>query len=262
MNSLSDKVAIVTGGSSGFGRAIALELAVEGAALVIADVHEQPDIRGFEDDASETTVEAIRKIGGRAIFVQCDVIKIEEVIRLVDKAVLEFSQLDILVNNAGVFTGMAKIHEMEEREFDYTMNVNVKGVWNCCQRAIIQFLKQGRGGKIINIVSQAGLIGLAREPAYCASKGACVTLTKQLAIDYGPEGITVNGICPNFAPTAMCRDVYEDTSRRRAIEELTPLRRWVMPKEVARLACYLASSDADYITGDLVKIDGGYTAGR
>jgi hypothetical protein len=113
---------------------------------------------------------------------------------------------------------------------------------------------------VINLVSIGGLVGLANEPAYCASKGAAANLTRQLAIDYGPDKITVNGICPNYAPTAMCRPYYEDEGVKKYVEDVTPLGRWVTAEEIAKLAVYLASGDADYITGALIPIDGGYTA--
>jgi len=138
--------------------------------------------------------------------------------------------------------------------------VNAKGVWNGCKRAIIQMLRQGSGGKIINIVSIAGLIGTPGEPAYSASKGASANLTRNLAIDYGPDKITVNGICPNWAPTALSRVYYDDPKVKKEVEKITPLGRWALAKDVAKLSVFLASDESDYLSGALIPIDGGYTA--
>jgi hypothetical protein len=264
MERLKDKIAIVTGSSSGFGRAIAKEFAKEGAKVVCSDIRREARKGEYDADKDTPTDEAIRNMGGESIFVKCDVSKLEEVKSLVKAAVDKFGRLDITVNNAGVFTRMGAIHEKTEKELDFTMNVNFKGTWNGCQQAIIQFRKQGGGGKIINVVSLGGVVGLALVPAYCASKGAVALLTKQLAIDYGPDKINVNGICPSYGITPMCREYYEfsyDNPKWRAkIEDVTPLKRWVKPEEVAKLCVFLASSDSDYISGDLIPIDGGYLA--
>jgi hypothetical protein len=260
MKKLEDKVAIVTGSSSGFGRAIAKSFAEEGAKVVCSDLRPEALEGGYESDISTPTDEAIRKAGGDAIFVKCDVTKVDEVKALVEAAVEKYGKLDIMMANAGIFTVMAKIHEKTEEQYDLTMNVNVKGVWNSDQQAIAQFLKQGKGGKVINLVSIGGLIGLPNEPAYCASKGAAANLTRQLAVDYGLDGITVNGICPNFAATAMCRPYYDQDDIKTYLEGVTPLGRWANAEEIGKLAAFLASSDADYITGALIPIDGGYTA--
>jgi hypothetical protein len=260
MKRLEDKVAIVTGASSGFGRAIAKAFAAEGAKVVCSDMRPEASDGGYESDINVPTDEAIRKAGGEAIFVQCNVTKVGEVKALVEAAVKEYGKLDIMMPNAGVFAGMGKIHEKTEEQYDFTMDVNLRGVWNADQQSIIQFLKQGKGGKIINMVSIGGLIGLPNEPAYCASKGAAANLTRQLAVDYGLDGITVNGICPNFANTAMCRPYYEQDDIKTYLEQVTPIGRWATAEDVAKLAVFLASSDADYITGALIPVDGGYTA--
>lgn len=260
MKRLDNKVAIVTGASSGFGRAIAKAFAREGAKVVCSDLRPDALQDGYEDDIAIPTDEAIRKAGGDAIFVKCDVTKVDDVKELVAAAVKKYGKLDIMMANAGVFSGMGRIHEKTEAHFDFTMNVNVKGVWNSDQQAITQFLKQGKGGKVLNLVSIGGLIGLANEPDYCASKGAAGNLTRQLAIDYGLDGITVNGICPNFAATAMCRPFYEEKEIKTYLENVTPLGRWATAEDVANLAVFLASSEADYITGALIPVDGGYVA--
>lgn len=260
MGRLDNKVAIVTGASSGIGRAIALGFAREGARVVCSDIRKDARPEGYETDRQKDTDEVIKTGGGDALFVRADVTRGQEVADVVKSAVERYGKLDIMVNNAGVFTRLAPIHEKTEEEYDFTMNVNAKGVWNGCQQAIRQFLRQGDGGKIINIVSIAGIIGLANEPAYCASKGAAANLTRQLAIDYGPHRINVNAICPNFLTTAMCRPYHNDSSIRTMVEEATPLRRWGTPEEIVGPAVFLASADADYVTGSMLIVDGGYTA--
>ena len=218
MQRLKDRVAIVTGASSGIGRAIAVGFAREGAKVACADLRKAARSEGYEADIGKDTDEVIRAAGGEAIFVKTDVTAGQEVANLVRATVEQYGRLDLMVNNAGVFTRLSPIHETTEEEYDFTMQVNAKGVWHGCQQTIIQFLKQGSGGKIINIVSIGGLVGLANEPAYCASKGAAANLTRQLAIDYGPHRINVNGICPNFLTTALCRPYYEDDPIRKLIE--------------------------------------------
>jgi len=260
MGRLDNKVAIITGASSGIGRAIAIGFAREGVRVVCSDIRKDARPEGYETDRQKDTDEVIRAGGGDALFVRADVTRGQDMADLVKNAVDRYGRLDIMVNNAGVFTRLAPIHEKTEEEYDFTMNVNAKGVWNGCQQAIRQFLRQGDGGKIINIVSIAGIIGLANEPAYCASKGAAANLTRQLAIDYGPHRINVNAICPNFLTTAMCRPYHNDSSIRTMVEEATPLRRWGTPEEIVGPAVFLASADADYVTGSMLIVDGGYTA--
>lgn len=260
MNRLGGKVAVVTGSSSGLGRAIAKALAAEGAKVVCSDLQAGAKSEGFEGDLSISTDEAIRKSGGEAAFISCDVSKTNEVKTLVEGAVAKYGKVDIMVANAGVFAGLGRIHENTEEQYDLTMNVNCKGVWNADQQAVVQFLKQGTGGKIINISSIGGLVGLPNEPAYCASKGAVANLTRQLAVDFGRDGITVNAICPNFAATAMTRPAYDDNMVKSFIDGLTPLGRWATAEDIAKVAVFLASSDADYVTGALIPVDGGYTA--
>jgi NAD(P)-dependent dehydrogenase (short-subunit alcohol dehydrogenase family) len=260
MGRLDNRVAIVTGASSGIGRAIAIGFAREGARVVCSDIRKDARPEGYETDRQQDTDEVISANSGDALFMRADVTRGQDMADLVKSAVDRYGRLDIMVNNAGIFTRLAPIHEKTEEEYDFTMNVNAKGVWNGCQQAIRQFLRQGDGGKIINIVSIAGLIGLANEPAYCASKGAAANLTRQLAIDYGPHRINVNAICPNFLTTAMCRPYHDDAAIRSVVEEATPLRRWGTPEEIVGPAVFLASRDADYVTGSMLIVDGGYTA--
>lgn len=257
MKRLKGRVAIITGSSSGFGRAIALKFATEGAKIVCSDIRKEADNKGFEKDLAMPTDEAIRKAGGEAIFVKCDVTKLKDVKALVKASVDNFKQLDIMVNNAGIYRGGKKVHEFTEEELDVCYNVNVKGTFFGSQEAVKQFLKQGKGGNIINIVSTAGLGGHPNQSVYNTSKGAAANLTRCLAIEYGQDKIRVNGICPTYAKTALTRAFYEDKTFDKMFVESIPLKRWGEAEDVANLAVFLASDESSYIHGDLVKLDGG-----
>src|SRR4029077_15674958 len=207
---LEDQIAIVTGSSSGNGRAIALALSAAGATEVCADLDRKARKEGYEPDRDVDTDVFIRRHGGKALYVKADVRYALEVENLVTRTAADFGRLDIMVNNAGVSTGPHTIIEETEEQFDLTMAVNVKGVWLGCKYAITQMLKQephetGSRGKIVNIASVAALIGLGRHPVYSASKAAVVNLTRQLAVTFGPQRINVNTVCPGLIPTAMTR---------------------------------------------------------
>lgn len=263
---LEGKVAIVTGSSSGNGRAIALAFAREGAKVVCSDLQKSARQGGYEGDIEIDTDEVIRNEGGEALFLKADVTKASDVQALVDAAVSNYGRLDIMVNNAGVFTGLADIVNESEEAFDLTMAVNTKGVWLGCKSAITQMLEQtdlaanGSRGKIINIASIGGLVGLAAEPAYCTSKGAVVNLTKQLALDYAPSRINVNAICPGFLETAMVRPFLEDPDLNKSLHDLSPWPTLGTAEDVAKAAVFLASEDSRWITGSSLVVDGGFTA--
>jgi NAD(P)-dependent dehydrogenase (short-subunit alcohol dehydrogenase family) len=262
MERLKGKVAIITGSSSGFGRAIAEKFAKEGAKVVCSDINQQADRKGFENDAQTTTDEAIKKAGGEAIFVKGDVTKSKDMEALVKAAVKKFGKLDIMVNNAGIYRGGKLMHEFSEADLDACLNVNVKGVFFGSQEAVKQFLKQGKGGNIINIVSTAGLGGYPRQSVYNISKGAAANLTNSLAVEYGRDQIRVNGICPTYAKTALTRDLYDDKDFDQSFVKSIPLGRWGETKDVADLAVFLASDESSYIHGDLIKVDGGERLSR
>jgi NAD(P)-dependent dehydrogenase (short-subunit alcohol dehydrogenase family) len=171
-----------------------------------------------------------------------------------------------MVNNAGVFTELHTILEETEDDYDFTMGVNVKGVWLGCKSAIAQMLQQAAPegesrGKIVNIASIGGLVGLMAEPSYCASKGAVVNLTRQLAVDFAPERINVNAICPGFLATAMVRPFLEDPELNALLHEKSPWPRLGTAEDVAKAALFLASDDAAWVSGAMLTVDGGYTAG-
>lgn len=259
---LADKVAVVTGASSGFGRAIAVAFAAEGARIVVGDLHPEPSKGGFETAPETTTVQEIEQAGGTASFVRCDVTRQTEVASLVDAAVAAHGRLDIMVNNAGIYRGGKLAHEFSEEDLDACWTVNVKGTWFGSQEAIKQFLKQGDGGNIINLVSTAGLQGHPKQSVYNTSKGAQANLTRCLAIEYGHLGIRVNGICPTYAKTALTRALFDDKNFDELFTNSIPLRRWGETADIASLAVFLASDESSYIHGDLVRIDGGETLCR
>ncbi|QJI40149.1 glucose 1-dehydrogenase [Pseudomonas sp. ADAK2] len=260
-----DQVAIVTGSSSGNGRAIALALAAEGARIVCSDLVQKARPEGFEADLDIDTDALIRKQGGQAVYVKADVSKSADVENLVKQAVEHFGRLDVMINNAGVCIELKTIVEETEADYDLTMNVNTKGVWLGCKFAITQMLKQppradGTRGRIVNVSSIGGLVGLAQEPSYCASKGAVNNLTRQLAVDFAAEKINVNAICPGFLATAMVRQELDDPKIKAILESLTPWPRIGNVQDVAKAVTFLASDDAQWMTGSLLTVDGAYTA--
>ncbi len=238
---LENKVAVITGASSGLGRKVAQCYAREGANVVVSDVREDPLPGGFEDDAELTTVDAISKGGGTASFVLADVTKQPDVAALVAAAVDTHGRIDIMYNNAGVYRVGKLTHEFSEEDLDVCFNVNAKGSFFGAQEAVKQFLRQGDGGVIINLVSTAALRGGPRQSVYNMSKGAQALLTKCLAVEYGREGIRVNGICPTYAKTALTRDLFDDLELMKNFEKIIPLQRWGEAEDVANLAVFLAS---------------------
>ncbi len=259
---LKNRVAVVTGASSGFGRAIAIAYAREGAKVVVGDLQPTPLAGGFEDTPQKTTVDEIRAAGGQAEFVRCDVTNRGEVQTMLKTATDRFGGLDIMFNNAGVYRGGKMFHEFTDDEFDACWNVNVRGTWIGAQEAIKVFLKQGRGGNMINLVSTAGLQGHPKQSVYNISKGGQANLTRCLAIEYGRDKIRVNGICPTYAKTALTRALFDDKDFDNFFVESIPLRRWGESKDVADLAVFLASDESSYIHGDLIRLDGGETLCR
>lgn len=263
---LENQIAIVTGSSSGNGRAIALGLSAAGATIVCADLEKKARKEGYEKDLEIDTDDVIRKQGAKACFVRADVRSASEVENLVASTVSEFGRLDIMVNNAGVFPGLCTIVDQTEEQYDTVMSVNVKGVWLGCRYAIIQMLKQepletGSRGKIINISSVAGLIGIGLHPAYGPSKAAVINLTRRLAVTYGPQRINVNAVCPGLIPTAMTRPSSPDREEwHKRTLQITPWPRLGTSQDVAYCVQFLSSPEAEWITGVALPVDGGLCA--
>ncbi|KAJ5923156.1 hypothetical protein N7454_008401 [Penicillium verhagenii] len=258
---LAGRVAIVTGSSSGLGRAIALALASEGASVVCSDI--TPDLRpgGYEND-NASTHEVIAR-AGKAVFKKADSSSAEEMEALVQAAVTTYGRLDIMVNNAGVFCGQHRLAEEPVEAFDKTMGVNSRGVFLGMKYAIAQMIKQeplpsGDRGWIVNISSIGGLVGLSMEPSYCASKAAVVGLTRQGALDYASDRIHINAVCPGFIETAMVRAALEDEKLNKEIRGATPWSRLGLPEDIGKAVLFLSGDGASWITGAILNVDGGY----
>jgi len=246
---LKKQVAIVTGAGQGIGRAVALTLAREGATVVVNDI----DLEKAEKVAEEVSAQ-----GGQALPVQADVSKAKDVDILVKKALDSYKRVDILVNNAGV-AKMTRLLELTEAEWDRTMNINIKGQFLCSKAVIAQMIKQKRG-KIVNVASLAAHIGAPGLAAYGASKGGVVQLTKALAVELGKFNIMVNAVSPGLTLTDLIKSAVKD--RPDFIEGIDriPLRRAAEPEDIANAVLFLASSESDYITGQVIIVDGGLMA--
>ncbi len=243
---LEGKVAIVTGGSRGIGRAIAEDLAAHGARVVVNYVSSAA--------AAEEVVAEIKSRGGEALAVQADVSQIEEAQHLVQAALDTFGQIDIIVNNAGT-TRDTLLMTMKEEQWDLVLNTNLKSVFNVCKAAARPMVRRKAGGRIINISSVSGLTGLAGQTNYSASKAGMIGFTKALAKELGPRQITVNAVAPGFVPTDLTSILPDEQVKW--ITDNTPLQRMGEPAEVAHVVSFLASDLASYITGEVIRVDGG-----
>ncbi|MFH5958375.1 3-oxoacyl-[acyl-carrier-protein] reductase [Clostridium perfringens] len=242
---LKDKVAIVTGGTRGIGRAIALKLVDHGANIVI-------NYRNSDKEAEELKA-ILEEKGVKVLTVKCDISNFEDSKNLMDKCKEVFGKIDILVNNAGI-TKDTLIMRMKEEDFDNVIDVNLKGTFNCAKHASAIMLKQ-RFGKIINMTSVVGIAGNAGQVNYAASKAGVIGLTKSLAKELGSRGITVNAVAPGFINTDMTASLSEKVKEEAS--KNIPLKRLGDPEDVANLVGFLASDAANYITGQVINVDGG-----
>ncbi len=251
---LEQRVAVITGAGSGIGRAMALLFAREGARILAADLN---------GGAAEETAAIVTGAGGTCHPFAVDASQPEQVRAMIEQALATYGRVDILCNNAGIGS-TTDVVECEPDEWDRVMTVNVKSVYLGCKYAIPHMLEQG-GGVIINTASVAGMVGIVKRASYCASKGAVIALTRQVAVEYVTRGIRVNCLCPGTVDSPwverLLQQADDRVAARQALEARQPMGRLGTPEEVAAAALYLASDDAAFITGTGLVIDGGWTAG-
>jgi NAD(P)-dependent dehydrogenase (short-subunit alcohol dehydrogenase family) len=245
-----DKVVIVTGAAVGIGRATAIAFAEKDARVVVTDI----DVEKGKQTSS--------LIGGDAFFIEINVANSESVKNMVKEVTKRFGRIDILVNNAGIYY-QGDIIETTEEEWDKVIAVNLKGVY-LCSHYVIPVMLRGNGGVVINVASEAGLVGIAGQVAYNASKAGVISLTKSMAIDFGRQGVRVNAVCPGTTETPMVKNALKKSKdpekERRKLEECRPLNRLGRPEEIAAAILAMASDHLGYATGSVLSIDGGYTA--
>jgi 3-oxoacyl-[acyl-carrier protein] reductase len=250
---LAGKVALITGAARGIGAATALTFAREGAKVVLCDVNEA---QGLETAASINQTAGNEQV--IAAFFPVDVVRMESVQHLIQQTVAQFGRLDILVNNAGV-TRDAQLKKMTEEEFDFVININLKGVFNCGKAAAEQMLAQSTGGVILNAASVVGLDGNFGQTNYAATKAGVIGMTKVWARELGPKGIRVNAVAPGFIQTPMTAKMPEKIYT--TMIDKTPLRRAGQPQDVANAYLWLASDEASFVNGVVLRIDGGLVIG-
>ena len=246
---LKDKVAIITGGASGIGKATAILFAEHGAKIVVADI---------DENGANQTVTDIHEAGNEAIYVQTDVTISDNTERMVTETVSTYGKLDILISSAGIAMRLP-VADLPEADWHRCLDVNLTGVYLCAKAAIPAMRRNG-GGSIINLSSIYGLVGADVRAAYVASKGGVTNLTRGMALDYAEENIRINCICPGFVETPLVAGVVKTPEEYRKLADRHPMRRLAQPEEVAYGALYLASDESAFVTGIALPIDGGYTA--
>jgi NAD(P)-dependent dehydrogenase (short-subunit alcohol dehydrogenase family) len=251
-NKFKGKVALVTGGSTGIGKATALAFAKQGAIVVISDIN---------TSKGEKTLEQIKLLNAEGMFVKTDVSSTKDVSNLIEKIVASYGKLDIAYNNAGIGGSFgAKTHEYCEDTWDKVIAINLKGVWNCMRFEIAQMLKQGHG-TIVNTSSIWGLVGVAGSSAYVASKHAVAGLTRASALEYASSGIRINAVNPGSIRTPILDPLIEEIEGfEETLRSLHPIGRIGQPEEVANAVLWLSSDESSFVVGQNIPIDGGYTS--
>lgn len=249
--SLANKIAIITGARRGIGKACALELAKEGACVIISDI----SLKDCKEVAKE-----IKRIGGECLPIKCDIAKKGEISKMVKETINKFGEINILVNNAGILS-RTPFTEISEKEWNKILKVNLTGYFLCSQIVAKEMIKQKNGGVIINIASVASIKGFKNLAHYCASKAGIEALTRVMAIELAPYNIRVIAVSPGRINTAMDDTLTQKSKIKEKILSEIPLRRIGEPEEVAKLVAFLSSPQASYLTGTTIIIDGGWLAG-
>jgi len=245
---LENKVALITGGTTGIGRDTAILFAKEGAKVVFT---------GRREAEGNETLNLVRAAGGDGLFLKSDVSKAGDVQSIVQKTVDKYGRLDVAFNNAGVEGVWMPLVDQTEENWDYVHNINLKGLWLCLKYEVQQMIKQGKGGAIVNMSSVAGLMGYAGSGIYVASKHGVLGLTKVAAIEYAPAKIRVNAVCPAVIETAMADRAFGDPETNKRVLAMHPLGRFGKPVEVAEAVLWLCSDKCSFTTGQYIAIDGG-----
>ncbi len=243
---------LITGAGSGIGRAASLAFAKEGAAIAAADVRLE---------SAQATVQAVEGLGRKAIAVQVNVMEPDSVQAMVANAVAGLGSLDVLINSAGV-REIVPFLELLAEEWLKVIGTNLTGTFLCSQAVAQHLVAQGKGGKIINLSSVAGLMAVPNRAAYVASKHAVVGLTKEMAMELGDKNIQVNAIAPGVVETSMTAGYFDNPDVVASLKKAHPAGRWAQPEEIAALMLFLASADANFMTGATIPIDGGFAAGK
>lgn len=252
MLGIANKVVVITGGTKGLGKAMAKEFALLGAKVVIAARNQEYGKKALNE---------LKKITNNCIFIKVDISKYEQVENLISKTVSKFEGIDFMINNAAIFTGVGdSIVDIKTLDWQQIFDVNMNGVFYCTQIAAKEMIKQGRGGRIVNVSSIIGVTGKLNCSSYAATKGAINSFTKNVAIDLAKHAILVNAIVPGVCNT----EINDSVPKKERIkqEAKIPLGRWAEPEEIAKSVIYLCSDLSTYMTGQLLVVDGGYLAGK